>query len=250
MSATKRFFGTRRGAWSTPRSQFKGKHQTRRLRAVRAAKAGRASRGATVSLAEGEKAARGSDRIETHQGSSLALEHRMAAVRPRSDVPHFTRGEAERHVAERRSHPLMERLTRGLTNPSSRSRPVEPDAARYPACTCFQSSFAGSRYVASSVTLERRGTLGIFEKTVGSTQLPSGRGCRNGCGALLYKPVGEAPLPSGRLVWRPGVQVGSYSSVPRAFASSPTERSDLVTTEIVIGSCVPGEHIRGVYRRV
>lgn len=34
----------------------------------------------TVSFVEGEKAARGSDRIETHQGSSLALEHRMAAV--------------------------------------------------------------------------------------------------------------------------------------------------------------------------
>lgn len=170
MSAAKRFFGTRRGGGCSPRSQFKGTHQTRRLRAVRTAKAGRASRGVTVSFAEGEKAARGSDRIETHQGSSLALEHRMAAVRLRSDVPHFTRGEAERHVAERRSHPLMERLTRGLANPSPRSRPVEPDAARYPACTCFQSSFAGSRYVASSVTLERRGTLGISEKTVGSTQ--------------------------------------------------------------------------------
>lgn len=45
------------------------------------------------------------------------------------------------------------------------------------------------------------------------------------------------------------MQVGSQSFVPRTFASSPTERSELGTTEIVFRSFVRGEHIRGIDRQ-
>lgn len=137
MSIVDRLLGAGRRCLILPSVSAQGKHQTDVFGLLDPRKRGGLREAGSVSFVEGEKAARGSDRIETHQGSSLALEHRMAAVEQRSGVPHFTRCEAERHVAARRSHPLMERLTRGLTNPSSRSRPVEPGATHYPAGTCF-----------------------------------------------------------------------------------------------------------------